>query len=131
MSVLNRISNILTELSQDAEVPMEGVWYGACREKSLDKWNYFVFNRLKTGKKSATTQNDYQTFYQVHVIHEDYIPEGYVERVIEALTAKDTETGIKIRPTNDDVTYDYTFKGSTNMVVEIATITVFRPEKRC
>lgn len=131
MSVLNRISDILTELSHDAEIPMEGVWYGECRAKSLDRWNYFVFNRLKTAKKSATTQNDYQTFYQVHIIHEDYIPEGYVERVIEALTAKDTETGIKIRPTNDDVTYDYTFKGSTNMVVEIATITVFRPEKRC
>ena len=131
MSVLNRISDILTELSHDAEIPMEGVWYGSCRANSLDRWNYFVFNRLKTAKKSATTQNDYQTFYQIHVIHEDYIPEGYVERVIEALTAKDTETGIKIRPTNDDVTYDYTFKGSTNMVVEIATITVFRPEKRC
>lgn len=131
MSVLNRISDILTQLSHDAEVPMEGVWYGACREKALAKWNYFVFNRLKTAKKSATTQNDYQTFYQVHIIHEDYIPEGFVERVIEALTAKDTETGIKIRPTNDDVLYSYTFKGSTNMVVEIATITIFRPEKRC
>lgn len=131
MSVLNRISDILTELSHDAEIPMEGVWYGACREKSLDRWNYFVFNRLKTAKKSATTQNDYQTFYQIHIIHEDYIPEGYVERVIEALTAKDEETGIKIRPTNDDVTYDYIFKGTTTMVVEMAHITVYRPEKRC
>ena len=131
MSVLDRIRKTLETLCQDTEVPMQGVWYGACREKSLKTWDYFVFNRLKTAKKSATTQNDYQTFYQVHIIHENYIPEGFVERVIEALTAKDTETGIKIRPTNDDVVYNYTFKGSTDMVVEIATITVFRPEKRC
>ena len=131
MSVLDRIRKTLETLCQDTEVPMQGVWYGECRAKSLVRWNYFVFNRLKTAKKSATTQNDYQTFYQVHIIHEDYIPEGYVERVIEALTAKDEETGIKIRPTNDDVTYDYIFKGTTTMVVELAHITVFRPEKRC
>lgn len=131
MSVLDRIRSTLETLCQDTEVPMQGAWYGSCRADSLDRWNYFVFNRLKTAKKSATTQNDYQTFYQVHIIHEDYIPEGYVERVIEALTAKDEETGIKIRPTNDDVTYDYIFKGTTTMVVEMAHITVFRPEKRC
>ena len=131
MSVLDRIRNTLETLCQDTEVPMQGAWYGSCRADSLDRWNYFVFNRLKTAKKSATTQNDYQTFYRVHIIHENYIPEGYVERVIEALTAKDEETGIKIRSTNDDVTYDYIFKGNTDMVIEIATITVYRPEKRC
>ena len=73
---------------------------------------------------------DYQTFYQVHIIHEDFIPEGYVEKVIEALCQKD-ESGTKLRPTNDDVTYDYTFKGNTGMVVEIAHITLYHPEKRC
>ena len=129
MSVLNRISDILTELSHDAEIPMEGVWYGECRAKSLDRWNYFVFNRLKTAKKSATTQNDYQTFYQIHIIHEDAIPEGYVKKVIDALQAQD-ESGTKLKLTDDDITYDYTFKGSTNMVVEIATMTFVHPEKR-
>jgi hypothetical protein len=129
-SILDRIEKTLTKLSTEHEVKMEGVFYGACTESKLSKWNYFVFNRARTTKNN-TSRNDFQTFYQVHIIHEDYIPEGYVERVIEALTAKDEETGIKIRPTNDDVTYDYVFKGTTTMVVEMAHITVYRPEKRC
>lgn len=128
-SVLDRIRGTLETLCTDNTVPMQGVWYGACREKKLDYWNYFVINRLKTTKNN-TSRLDYQTFYQVHIIHEDYIPEGYVERVIEALCQKD-EFGTKLRPTNDDVTYDYTFKGNTGMVVEIAHITLYHPEKRC
>ena len=72
---------------------------------------------------------DYQTFYQVHIVHEDYIPEGYVETVISELSKK-AEDGTKLRPTNDDVNYNYTFKGGTNVVVEIATITIYHPETR-
>ena len=129
MSVLNRIRDTLTTLAAAKDVPMEGVWYGACREKELKDWNYFVFNRAKTSKDNKSKM-DYQTFYQIHVVHEDYIPEGYVLKVIEALKQKD-ESGTKLRPTNDDVAYNYIFKGNTNMVVEIATITMYHPEKRC
>ena len=128
MSVLNRIRDTLTTLAS-GDVKMEGVWYGACQEKELKNWNYFVFNRLKTTKNN-NSKVDYQTFYQVHIIHEDYIPEGYVVKVIEALTEQ-AESGTKLKGTNDDVTYDYTFKGNTNMIVEIATITLYHPEKRC
>lgn len=129
-SVLDRIRKTLTTLAEDTEVPMAGVWYGACREKELKNWNYFVFNRLKTTKNNQGSKVDLQTVYQVHVVHEDYIPEGYVETVISALQEKD-ESGTKLKLTNDDIQYNYTFKGSTNMVVEIATITVYHPEKRC
>ena len=128
MSVLNRIRDTLTTLAADQNVPMEGVWYGACREKQLDKWNYFVFNRWKTTKDNSSRM-DFQTFYQIHIIHEDYIPEGYVQTVINALQTRDA-SGTKLRATTDDIEYNYTFKGNTNMVVEIATITVFHPEKR-
>ena len=128
MSVLNRIRDTLTGLSS-GDVKMEGVWYGACREKELKNWNYFVFNRLKTTKNN-NSKVDYQTVYQVHIVHEDYIPEGYVETVIDALLEQ-AESGTKLKPTNDDVQYNYIFKGNTNMVVEIATITLYHPEKRC
>ena len=128
-SVLDRIQRTLETLAA-GEVKMEGVWYGACREKQLDVWNYFVFNRRRTTKGSSTNRMDLQTFYQVHIIHEDYIPEGYVEAVIAALEAQD-ESGTKLKVTGDDIEYDYTFKGNTNMVVEIATITVYHPQKRC
>lgn len=129
-SVLDRIRGTLTTLAGDKKVPMEGVWYGACREKELTYWNYFVFNRWKTTKNNQGSKVDLQTFYQVHVIHEDYIPEGYIETVISALQAKD-ESGTKLKLTNDDIQYSYIFKGSTNLVVEIATITLYHPEKRC
>ena len=73
---------------------------------------------------------DLQTFYEVHIIHEDAIPEGYLQTVIDALQAQD-DPGTKLKLTSDDIDYDYTFKGSTNMVVEIATLTFLHPEKRC
>ena len=129
-SVLDRIRKTLITLAEGTEVPMAGVWYGACREKELKNWNYFVFNRFKTTKNNQGSKVDLQTVYQVHVIHEDYIPEGYVETVISALQEKD-ESGTKLKLTNDDIQYSYTFKGNTNMVVEIATITLYHPEKRC
>lgn len=128
-SVLDRIRSTLTTLAS-GDVKMEGVWYGACREKELKYWNYFVFNRFKTSKNNQGSKVDLQTFYQIHVVHEDYIPEGYIGAVVEALQAQD-ESGTKLKLTNDDIQYNYTFKGSTNMVVEIATITLYHPEKRC
>lgn len=130
MSVLDRIRNTLTELCADPEVPMVGVWYGACKEKNLNSWNYFVFNRSRTTKNNTGSRVDLQTFYEVHVIHEDYIPEGYLETVINALLNM-SESGTKLKLTNDDISYDYTFKKNTNMVVEIATINLYHPEKRC
>ena len=116
-SILTATKNTLEELARSAEIPMEGAYYGACRDKNLKEWNYFVFNRKKTDK--ASNRVDYQTFYQVHVVHEDYIPEGYIHKVQ------------KQKATADPVEYNYTFKNNTDMVVEIATITLFHPEKRC
>lgn len=129
-SVLNRIRNTLETMAADATVPMQGVYYGACNEQELPYWNYFVFNRWKTSKNNTGSKADLQTFYQIHVVHEDYIPEGYVESVIDALQQK-ADPGTKLKATNDDIQYNYTFKGKTNMVVEIATIIMYHPEKRC
>ena len=130
MSVLDRIRNTLDELCADNTVPMVGVWYGACKEKDLTSWNYFVINRSRTTKNNTGSRVDLQTFYDVHIIHEDYIPEGYVETVINALLNQ-SESGTKLKLTNEDIQYNYTFKKNTNMVVEIATISLYHPEKRC
>ena len=129
-SILDRIEKTLTKLSTEHEVKMEGVFYGACTESKLSKWNYFVFNRGKTTKNHTGTRTDLQTTYEVHVVHEGHVPEGYVKDVIDALQAQD-EPGTKLKLNNDDITYDYTFKQNTNMVVEVATITFYHPEKRC
>jgi len=131
-SILDRIEATLGSLASDPEVKMEGVWYGACQETKLTKWNYFIFNRLKTTKNNNGTRTDLQTLYEVHIIHEGHIPEGYVARVISELQTMDPEyPGAKLKLTNDDIPYAYTFKQNTNMVVEIATITFYHPEKRC
>lgn len=129
-SILDRIEKTLTKLSTEHEVKMDGVFYGACTESKLSKWNYFVFNRGKTTKNNNGTRTDLQTTYEVHIVHEGHVPEGYVKDVIDALQAQD-EPGTKLKLNNDDITYDYTFKQNTNMVVEVATITFYHPEKRC
>lgn len=129
-SVLDRIRKTLMELSEDRDVPMAGVYYGACTEQKMNLWNYFVFNRSKTTKNNQGSKVDLQTFYEVHIVHEGFVPEGYVQKVINALQTKD-ESGTKLKVTNDDILYDYAFKSNTNMVVEMATITMYHPEKRC
>ena len=129
MSVLDRITETLEGMLQDADVPMETVGYGGVRKSELDRWNYFVFNRIRRTKNNNSRQ-DLQTFYQVHVVHEDYIPEGYIDRVIKKLEAP-ADPGTKLRQTNDDIEFNYVYKGNTDLVVEIATITFYHPEKRC
>ena len=124
-SVLDTIKTRLTEISE--EYGMNGVSYGIQERDDIPEWNYFVFNRIRT--KKASNGVDRQTYYQVHIVHENYIPEGFVDKVIGKLESR-TEDGTKIRQTSDDIQYDYVFKGSTNLVVEIATITFVHPEKR-
>lgn len=128
MSVLNRIRDTLQTLCASEETPMEGVWYGGCRADKLDTWNYFVFNRQKGIK--ASNRMDLETRYEIHIIHEDYIPEGYVQTVIDALEAP-AGPGTKLRLADEDILYEYTFKGNTTMVVEVATLVFIHPEKRC
>lgn len=128
MTILDRIRTTLEMLAQDPDEPMTGgVHYGACRSSYLDRWDYFVFNRAKTVK--ASNRCDLNTRYQVHIIHEDFIPEGYVQRVIDALEAQ-SEPGTKLKSTDTDITYDYVFKQNTDMVCEVATIEFVHPEKR-
>jgi hypothetical protein len=126
MSLLKEIQKTLKDLAKDSEIPMQDAYYGMCRAQDLREWNYFVFNRVKTSKSS--NKIDRQTFYQVHIVHEDYIPEGYIEKVIEELETQ--KAGAKLKQTSDDITYNYIFKGKTNLVVEIASITFYHPEKR-
>lgn len=124
MSVLDKTKDLLSKLAE--EDGLVGAYYGACNERNLQEWNYFVFNRKTTAKSS--NKRDWQTYYQLHIIHEECIPDGYVEKVIKAL---ENQQDIKLRVTIDPVEYDYTFKGKGDVVIEIATITFFHPEKRC
>lgn len=123
-SVMNRIRNTLDSFVNDDE-NMKGVFYGSCNAKELDKWNYFVFNRKST-KRSPKSRDVFQTDYELHIIHEEFIPEGFVEKVIEALL-EPADKGTKLKVTGDDISYNYMFKNNTSVVVEIATITLTHP----
>lgn len=128
-SVLERIRKSLEELTEESGGIMQGVYYGRCTEKEMKKWNMFVFRRTKTTKNNSA-KVDFQTFYEVAVIRENYIPEGYVQKVIDKLQTQDEE-GTKLKATADDIQYAYSFKGNTSVVLEAAFIQFVHPEKRC
>lgn len=121
--ILDTIKDTLETLAADMEYPMNGgVFYGVCNENALPEWNYFVFGRSKV---TPTNHNSYTGIYDVHIIHEDYIAEGYVIEVVKAM--KQAIPGCSL---SEDVTYDYTTKGETNVVVEVATLTFKVARKR-
>lgn len=115
--MLNEIREKLTELQRKEDVPMEDVAYGLLPKDSTKKWNYFVFNRVNV-KSAGKTKGDFNEYYAVHVIHEDFIPEGYIYKVVQKLLEI---KGIKLA-ISDDIYFSYAKKGNTDVVVEIATI---------
>lgn len=117
MTLLNEIREKLGELKKNEAVPMEDVAYGLLPQGSTKKWNYFVFNRVNV-KTAGKAKGDFNEYYAVHIVHEDFIPEGYIYKVIQkVLEIK----GIKLA-INDDISFNYARKGNTDVVVEIATI---------
>ena len=125
MTILEAVDDTLNELATDPDTPMSAVYYGACTAEKLPRWNYLVFNRLNRSKSS--NKIDYQTTYELHIIHEDCIPEGYIDKAIRAL---ENCAGATLKVTSDPIQYEYTTKGKSDVVIEIATITFYHPEKR-
>ena len=115
--MLNEIREKLGELKKNEAVPMEDVAYGLLPQGSTKKWNYFVFNRVNV-KTAGKAKGDFNEYYAVHIVHEYFIPEGYIYKVIQkVLEIK----GIKLA-INEDISFNYARKGNTDVVVEIATI---------
>lgn len=122
MSLLDSIKNTLETLAADPEYPMSGgVFYGGINVQNLEEWNYFVFNRRRV---IGTNNKSFTDFFEVHIVHEDYIAEGYELEVVKAL--KDEIPGVSLA---EDITYDYVPKGDTQVVVEIANLTMKSAKK--
>ena len=98
------------------------VYYGRSFAKANDEWNYFVFNR-QSMYKSGTTGIDINYQYQVHIIKENYIDEDFEFQVIKAIQ---NETRLKM---TGQAQYNYITKGSTDIVVEMLTLTFTRTHK--
>lgn len=88
----------------------------------IEEWNYTVFNRTKL--KSSANKTSYSDAFEVHIVREEYIPEGTDTDVIAKLTAI---PGVKLA--TDDGVYDYMMKPGTNHVVEMLTLTFTRSRK--
>lgn len=108
------------------------VYYGLVpdtEEVIKDDWNYFVFGQRKISK-SGTSSTDLNGYWYVTIVRENFIPDNVVFDVIKKLT--DDEEGISgLRLANTDFEYTYTFKGSTNIVVEILELQFTKTKKRC
>lgn len=114
---------ILNDIKEKLEEIDENVFYGAVDNRMKETlWNYTVFNRVKLSPSQNKT--GYTAEYAVHIVRENFIPEGLEEEVIEALKA------IKgVRVNSEGGSYDYVTKPSTNTVVEMFSINFYIPRK--
>ena len=115
----NKIKEKLLELDKN-------IYYGIVPEsEETFEWNYFVFGQSKVRKKD-TNSNDLQGYWYVTIVREDFIPDDVVFDVIERLT-----DGTGLRLADGDFEYTYTFKGNTNIVVEILELQFTKTKKSC
>ena len=102
------------------------IYYGIVPENvENDDWNYFVFGQRKL-RKSGTSLNDLNGYWYVTIVRENYIPDKDIFDVINKLTEI---SGLRLA--EGDFEYVYTFKGNTNIVVEILELQFTKMKKGC
>jgi hypothetical protein len=99
-------------------------YYGNADPKETDIWDYYVFRRATLKKAGSGT--DFVRRYTVAIVKEDYIPEGHEFEIIKAI-----REATRMRLADVDISYNYTFKGATSLVVEVAMITFAESIKGC
>lgn len=114
--MLNQIKEKLESLDKGP------VQYGRVTN-SPPVWNYIVFGRARMSR-SDSSRIDFNRYYTVVIVHEDYIPEG---TEIEVKKTLEEIRGLKLA--QDDIQYDYTVKKNSDTVVEMAVLTFFEPIK--
>lgn len=120
--LLNDVQKVLKEID-----PI--VFYGIVPAKltdengnEVDEWNYTVFNRVKL--KNYANKTSFCDRFEVHIVREEFIPDGIDIEIITKLTAL---PGVKLA--DEDGTYDYMMKPNTDTVVEMLTLTFTRGRK--
>lgn len=102
----------------------DNVFYGAVDKKIKETaWDYIVFDR------GTLKRNDNRTGYTetigVHIVREEFVPEGLDEQVIEAM-----ESIPGIRLSKSDCIYEYAEKPNTNVIVEMLSLEFTRSRRR-
>jgi len=114
--ILNDIKTKLEELDNN-------VFYGMV-DNVMQKtfWNYIVFNR--TTMKPNANKSGFSDYFTVHIIREEWIPEGFEIEVINKMLEID---GMRLAA-NDGV-YTYVPKPNTNIVVEMLSLDFVKAKK--
>lgn len=131
-SVLDRVETTLKKFIDSTD--MEALFYGLSKkykpdDSELKTWNMFIFRRDEMNG-SAKRNEPRQVYYKLHIIHENFIPEGFVDEVINALENGEEIEGTKLKVTDEKIPFDYSYKGNTDQVVEMATIKFTHPTRR-
>lgn len=114
---------ILDDIKNKLEEIEPKVYYGMVDDEARETaWNYIVFNRTKL--KSSANKTGYGDLYDVHIIRENFIPEGVDLDIIRKMREIDG-----VRETGEDGTYNYVQKPNTNIVVEMLTLHFVRARK--
>ena len=115
---------ILADIEAKLKEIDPNVFYGMVDNGMMDTvWDYIVFNRSHIAHSSnKTAASDY---FDVHIIRENYIPDGIDTLIINALCQLE---GVKLA--GNDCTFTYVQKPNTNVVVEMLTIHFVRARKR-
>lgn len=113
---------LLTDIEAKLKDLDPNVYYGMVDERMRETvWNYIVFNRTTiTVPANKTAASDR---FAVHIIRENYIPEGFDTQVMDALCAL---PGVRL---GGDCSFYYMQKPNTNIVVEMLTIPFVRARK--
>lgn len=115
--ILNDIQSKLLEVDNS-------VYYGMVHsEKKETLWNYTVFNR--TSMKSNPNKTGYTDGFIVHIVREEWIPEGLAEEVINKMLEIN---GMRLAGT--DMQYTYVQKPNTDTVIEMLSIEFVSPRKK-
>lgn len=115
--MLNKLEEKLKEIDSN-------IFYGVAGspEEVNFIWNYCVFGRSRI--KSNETKKSFTDVYEVIIVRENYIPEGFFEKVVE----KVEECGLRLA--SEDSLYEYD-KKDADTVVEILKIYFTKAKKRC
>lgn len=120
--LLNDIKKVLKEIDP---IVFYGIVPANLRDengKKVDVWDYIVFNRVKL--KNHANKTSYSDHFEVHIVREEFIPEGIDIDVIAKLTAL---PGVRLA--DDDGVFTYVMKPNTDTVIEMLTLTFTRGRK--
>lgn len=122
---MSKLEGILGKIENTLDQFKLPVYYGKTFCKENDAWNYFVFNKKEFGK-NGVSRMDFKYYYQVHIIMEDYIPEGFEQDVIKAV-----QENTRLKLTDQPMQFNYTTKNNTNLVIEMLTLEFTKIFKGC